>query len=98
VLLMLLNQPRSLTVALGVAALSSAVRAASFMIPASLGIQEGGNVFIFGSFGLPPDAAMAFSLLRRIREWGWAAAGLLLVSRFNREQPLPLASASAAER
>jgi uncharacterized protein (TIRG00374 family) len=41
VLLLLLQQPRSLTLALGVAALSSAVRAASFMIPASLGLQEG---------------------------------------------------------
>ena len=55
-------------------------------------------MFIFGSFGLPPDAAMAFSILRRIREWGWAAAGLLLVSRFNPEQRLSLASASAEGR
>jgi uncharacterized membrane protein YbhN (UPF0104 family) len=85
-------------VALGVVALSSAVRAASFMVPGSLGIQEGGNVFIFGSFGLPPDAAMAFSLLRRIREWGWAAAGLLLVRRLSPEQRLSLAAARAGGR
>jgi len=98
VLLMLLNQPRSPTVALGIAALSSAVRAASFMVPGSLGLQEGGNVFIFGSFGLPPDAAMAFSILRRVREWGWAAAGLLLASRLSPEPRLPLTSASAGGR
>jgi uncharacterized protein (TIRG00374 family) len=98
VLLMLLHLPPSPAVALGVVALSSAVRAASFMVPGSLGIQEGGNVFIFGSFGLPPDAAMAFSLLRRIREWGWAAAGLLLVRRLTPEQRLSLAAARAGGR
>ena len=98
VLLMLLHLPPSPTMALGVVALSSAVRAASFMVPGSLGIQEGGNVFIFGSFGLPPDAAMAFSLLRRIREWGWAAAGLLLVRRLSPEQRLSLAAARAGGR
>lgn len=98
VLLTLLHQSRSLTVALGVAALSSAVRAASFMIPGSLGIQEGGNVFIFGSFGLSPDVAMAFSILRRIREWGWAAAGVLLMSRFGAAQRLPIGSVSAGGR
>lgn len=95
VLLTLLHQPRSLTVALGVAALSSAVRAASFIVPGSLGIQEGGNVFIFGSFGLPPEAVMAFSILRRIPEWRWAAAGVLLVSRYGPAQRLPLGSAFA---
>ena len=97
-MLRLLQLPPSPGVALGVVALSLAVRAASCMVPGSLGIQEGGNVVIFGSFGLPPDAAMAFSLLRRIREWGWAAAGLLLVRRLSPEQRLSLASAAAEGR
>jgi len=63
------------------------VRAASFMIPASLGIQEGGTIVLFTSLGLPANAAMAFSLLRRIRELGWLAIGFLLLSRFDIEQP-----------
>src|SRR5262245_53870290 len=96
VLLKLLQLSVTATVAIGIAALSSAVRAASFVIPASLGIQEGGNIFIFSSFGLPADAAMAFSILRRMRELGWAAIGLLLLSRFNIERPLGPTSASAA--
>jgi uncharacterized protein (TIRG00374 family) len=96
VLLKLLQLSATAEVAIGIAALSSAVRAASFVIPASLGIQEGGNIFIFSSFGLPADAAMAFSILRRMRELGWAAIGFLLLSRFNIERPLRRTSASAA--
>ncbi len=100
VLLMLLELPRSPVVAIGIVALSSAVRAASFMVPGNLGVQEGGNVVIFLSFGLPPDAAMAFSILRRIRELGWSAAGLLFLSlsRLRTEQRVRLASASAERR
>jgi uncharacterized protein (TIRG00374 family) len=95
VLLWLLELPRSPALAIGIVALASAIRAASFMIPASLGIQEGGNVFIFASVGLPPEAAMAFSLLRRMREWGWVAVGWLLVSWFGLAPRLPLAAATA---
>lgn len=98
VLLWLLGLQPSPEVALAVAAFSSVVRAASFPIPASLGIQEGGNVAVFMGFGLPPDAAMAFSLLRRLREAGWAAAGFLLLS-WSALDPRPsLAWASAGER
>jgi glycosyltransferase 2 family protein len=96
VLLKLLQLSAMPAVAIGIAALSSAVRAASFVIPASLGFQEGGNIFIFSSFGLPADAAMAFSILRRMRELGWAAIGFLLLSRFDMERPLRRTSASAA--
>jgi glycosyltransferase 2 family protein len=49
VLRKLLQLSPTAAVAIGIAALSSAVRAASFVIPASLGIQEGG--------GTPPSSA-----------------------------------------
>lgn len=97
VLLMVLALPRSFAVAIAVAAFSSAVRAASFMIPGSLGVQEGGNVFIFLSFGLPADAAMAFSILRRLREAGWTAAGLLLLWWSGLEQTFPPPASPSAE-
>jgi uncharacterized protein (TIRG00374 family) len=96
VLLKLLQLSATAAVALGIAALSSAVRASSFMIPASLGIQEGGNIFIFSSFGLPADAAMAFSILRRMRELGWSAIGLLLLSRSDMKRSLRGTSARDA--
>jgi glycosyltransferase 2 family protein len=96
VLLKLLQLSATAAVAIGIAALSSAVRAASFVIPASLGIQEGGNIFIFSSFGLLADAAMAFSILRRMRELGWSAIGFLLLSWFDMERPRRRTSARAA--
>lgn len=95
VLLWLLGLRPSPEVALAVTAFSSVVRAASFPVPASLGIQEGGNVVVFMSFGLPPDVAMAFSLLRRLREAVWAGAGFLLLSRSDLNTRLSLAWASA---
>lgn len=98
VLLMLLGLRPSPEVALAVTAFSSVVRAASFPVPASLGIQEGGNVVVFMSFGLPPDAAMAFSLLRRLREAVWAGAGFLLLSWSDLDRHLSLAWADAGER
>lgn len=91
-LLTLLNLNRSPLMALGFVAFSSAVRGASFLIPGSLGIQEGGDVVILGTFGIAPEAAMALSVLRRLREWGWASAGLFLLSRYGWSQ-VPLASA-----
>jgi putative membrane protein len=80
ILLALLGLSPSVGFALALTALSSGVRAASFMVPAGLGIQEGGNVFIFLSFGLPAEAAMAFSLIRRLREVLWLGAGFVLLS------------------
>jgi uncharacterized protein (TIRG00374 family) len=94
-LLALLDLDRSLVSAVGIAAFSSAIRAASFFVPGSLGIQEGGNVVILVSLGLPPDAAMAFSVLRRVREWGWTAAGFVLLGWLGGSRRVPLASAPA---
>ncbi len=83
VLLTLLALPRSPVLAIALAAFSSAIRAGSFVVPASLGIQEAGIVFLFFSFGLPPGAAMAFSILRRLREVAWSAFGLILLSWYG---------------
>lgn len=80
VLLALLDLPRSPSAALAIAAFSSAVKAAAFAIPGSLGVLEGGNVAIFAGLGLPPDAAMAFSILRRLREVAWSALGFVVLS------------------
>jgi len=56
------------------------VRLTAF-VPGNLGTQEAGAVMIFSLLGLPSEAAMAFALLRRIRQIGWVAAGLALMAR-----------------
>jgi uncharacterized membrane protein YbhN (UPF0104 family) len=73
----------SLTTALVLEAVSSAVRFATFMIPGSLGALEGGNVAIFAAFGLPGAAGLSFSLVRRLREAMWALVGLGALSLFK---------------
>ncbi len=79
VLLVLLALPRSPGLAIGLTAFSAAIREASFAVPGSLGILEGAYVFLFGSLGLAPDAAMAFGILRRLREVAWLGVGFLLL-------------------
>lgn len=55
-------------------------RLTAFM-PANLGTHEAGAVMIFSLLGLAPEAAMAFSVLRRLRQIGWIAAGLGLLPK-----------------
>ncbi|MBI3456211.1 MAG: flippase-like domain-containing protein [Candidatus Rokubacteria bacterium] len=70
-----LGSPVDLATAVVIEALGSAIRSATFLIPASLGVQEGGFVGIFVGFGLGAGAGLAFGLIRRIREILWAVVG-----------------------
>jgi len=66
--LRLLHVDVSLGGALVVDSLTSAAKAVAFMIPGSLGIQEGALVLLGQLFGVPPAAALALSLVRRGRD------------------------------
>ncbi|HTL70504.1 MAG TPA: lysylphosphatidylglycerol synthase domain-containing protein, partial [Candidatus Eisenbacteria bacterium] len=59
-------------------ALIQTIRIVTFFIPASVGAQEGGIVFLFTQMGLPTPAGLALALLRRAREILWMGVGLLL--------------------
>ncbi|HTL63869.1 MAG TPA: lysylphosphatidylglycerol synthase domain-containing protein [Pseudolabrys sp.] len=68
--------------------LSSGVRAAAFMVPAALGVQEGGLVLFGALFGLPAEIGLVISLSKRVRElllglpglffWYWIEGHYLL--------------------
>jgi hypothetical protein len=73
----LLGLPISPLAAFAIGALGTAVKFFSFMVPASLGALEGGNVAIFAAFGLGGTAGLTYSLVRRLREIVWIAAGFL---------------------
>jgi uncharacterized membrane protein YbhN (UPF0104 family) len=45
-----------------------AIRNAAFMVPSGLGVQEGGYALLGPLFGLPAEAALALSLLKRARD------------------------------
>ncbi|MBI3512843.1 MAG: flippase-like domain-containing protein [Proteobacteria bacterium] len=63
------------------------LRSAGFMLPGAIGIQEGGYVLLAPLVGIPADAALALSLLKRGREivlgapgclaWQWLEGGRL---------------------
>ncbi|PYN03776.1 MAG: hypothetical protein DME02_22950 [Candidatus Rokuibacteriota bacterium] len=59
-------------------ALGTAVRFATFLVPASLGALEGGFVATFTALGLAPSAGVAFGLARRVREVVWIAVGFAI--------------------
>jgi putative membrane protein len=59
--------------------IGQAIRGAAFMIPGSLGVQEGGYLLLAPLVGLPPDAALALSLAKRARELLLGLPGLLVL-------------------
>lgn len=61
-----------------VEAMVQIVRAGSFFIPASVGVQEGIFLVAFAAFGISASGAMAVALLKRGREITWIAWGGML--------------------
>jgi len=47
-------------------------------VPASIGVLEGAQIWIFQILGYPPDVGLAVGLAVRLRELLWMAPGLLL--------------------
>jgi putative membrane protein len=82
--LRLLGYPISIWEAIAIEAVTQALRHIIFVVPAGLGVQEGGLVLFGTLIGLPAEAAVALSLVKRMREvafgvpalisWQWAEA------------------------
>ena len=77
--LRVLQIPASLTTALVIETLGSAVRFATFFVPGSLGALEGANTAAFAALGLGAPAGLAFSLLRRLRQVVWIGMGVVVL-------------------
>ncbi|MEG9525158.1 MAG: flippase-like domain-containing protein [Hyphomicrobiales bacterium] len=56
----------SISEILVIEALSQAIKAAAFLVPSGLGVQEGGLVLVCGLFGIDAGTAIALSLARRV--------------------------------
>lgn len=85
-ILWLLELPVSLATAIVIGAFSSAIKAAGFLIPGAIGVQEGGNVAIFMAFGLTAGIGLSFSLLRRMRELLMVVVGLTALAVIRRSR------------
>jgi putative membrane protein len=72
-----MGYPVSYSEALVIESLVHAVRGAAFLVPGALGIQEGGIIALCALFGIPIDAALALSLIKRIADIAVGVPGLL---------------------
>src|SRR5213593_3367009 len=64
-------------VSMPIEALWSAVRFATFYVPASLGTLEGATAAAFTAFGFRPGAGLAFTLIRRASQAVWIGLGIV---------------------
>ncbi len=85
--LLFLGARASLITATVLEAFGAGVKFASFMIPASLGVLEGGYVAVFAAVGLGGALGLSYTLIRRLREAAWVAVGLIWLAAL-RARPL----------
>ena len=78
VVLFALGIQTSFVVALIVETAGQSVRSVFFIVPAGLGIFEGGMVMICSLLGISGDVALALSLIRRAREALFSGPGLII--------------------
>jgi putative membrane protein len=66
--LYLMGFPVTFADAVVIESLGQVVRAAAFLVPGALGVQEAGFIAICAVFGIPAPAALAMSLVKRVPE------------------------------
>jgi glycosyltransferase 2 family protein len=101
-MLSMMGVRRAPTVVFALEGLLFAARSLAFMVPAAVGVQEGAYLMIGVGLGLPPDAVLGLSLLKRGRDFVLGVPALLSWqylerrrARQNRERQPPPAPASA---
>lgn len=72
-----MGYPVSFVEALVIESLAQAVRGAAFAVPGALGAQEGGLIALCAIFGIPAEAALALSLVKRLADLVIGLPGLL---------------------
>ena len=79
-ILYFLGQPVSPATALVIEAFGAGIAFAAFLVPAQIGVAEGGAVATFLALGLSGATGLTFSLVRRVRDLTWIGIGLLLLA------------------
>jgi len=77
VVLNAMNYPVDFGDAVIIESLMHAVRGAAFAVPGALGAQEGGLIVLCAIFDVPPEAALALSLVKRIPDLVIGIPGVL---------------------
>lgn len=75
-----------------VAAIFATAAAHQLPVPGGLGVLEGGQMWLFGVLGHPPEVGLAVGLAVRLRELVWALPGLIyLLARWIGRSPSAVA-------
>jgi putative membrane protein len=90
VALTLLGSPVSFTTALVIEAGITGARSASFLVPGSLGVQEGSAVGLFVALGLGATLGLTFGVVRRMREALWVMTGYACLAAWPGARPAAL--------
>ena len=83
--LKILGLPADVPSALFVQVWSLVVTRLTTFIPGGFGAQEAGTVITFSILGLSAESAMAFAVLRRLRQLGWIVVSLGCLTKASRE-------------
>jgi putative membrane protein len=73
-----MGQSVTVSESLVIESLSQALRSATFVVPASLGVQEGGLIALCLVFNMPPAIGLALSLIKRVAELAIGLTGLAI--------------------
>lgn len=90
----LLGHDVGLGAGLAIESLGQALKAVGFAIPGALGVQEGGYLLVCGLFALPPQVAIALSLMKRLREMALGIPGIVAWRVYEQRDPASQASLS----
>jgi putative membrane protein len=77
VVLRFMGYPVTYEQAVIIESLMHAMRGAAFAVPGALGVQEGGLIVLCAIFGVPSEAALALSLVKRIPDLVLGVPGLI---------------------
>ena len=67
--------------------LGQALKAVGFAVPGAIGVQEGGYVVVCRLLNIPPEMALAVSLIKRVREAVLGIPGLIFWHRAEAKVP-----------
>jgi glycosyltransferase 2 family protein len=84
-------------VAFLITSLSLIINALFFFMPSSIGVMEGGQVFLLTTLGLDPAMGLSLGIAKRVRKIFWISIGWLFLTRLShRAVQAELASRTAS--
>ncbi len=89
----LLGNPIDWRQAWFIGAMAQLASVIGLLVPAGIGLYEGGHYMAAGLLGLPPALGLSVGLVRRMREIAWDGVGLILfwqLSKLVARKPMPV--------